>query len=149
MPLGFAVGRLGGPSLRSATAVFWKAGTRASDGSQEISIANFTFPSTVRDVQNDFLFLGNGWIHKDDALSVDEALEYFSTKIQEHPEQAAYLEQSRPSVGRKEGITTKRSPTTRRPQSSTPTTPTTHNNLGTAKQEQGDHAEAIEHFTAH
>ena len=64
-------------------------GQRRRPGNQHRHASRSRRP--VRDVQNDFLFLGSGWIHKDDALSVDEALEYFSTQIKENPEEAAYL----------------------------------------------------------
>ena len=78
-----------------------RPGQRRRPGNQHRS--GSAFPSTVRDVQNDFLFLGAGWIKQEDALSVDEALEYFSEQIKENPDGAGVLEQSRPRVGRKEG----------------------------------------------
>src|SRR5262245_58272252 len=123
--------------------VFWKEGTRASDGKQQISIATFTFPSTVRDVQKDFLFLGSGWIHKDDALSVDEALEYFTLKIKEHPEQAAYFN-NRGRVWAAKNNYTKAVADFTQAAKLDPKDAIARVNLGTAKQEQGKHAEAVE-----
>jgi tetratricopeptide (TPR) repeat protein len=127
--------------------VFWKEDTRASDGKQEISIATFAFPSPVRDVQKDFLFLGRGWIHKDDALSVDEALEYFTTKIKENPEQAAYLN-NRGRVWVVKGDYTKAVADFTQAAKVDPKDSVAHVNLGAAEQERGNHETAIPHFTA-
>jgi tetratricopeptide (TPR) repeat protein len=127
--------------------VFWKEGTRASDGQQEISIANFSFPSQVRDVQKGFLFLGSGWIKQDDALSVDEALEYFTQKIEESPEQAAFYN-NRGRVWVAKNNYTKAVADFNQAAKLDPNDSVAHNNLGTTKQEQGKHAEAVEHFTS-
>lgn len=127
--------------------VFWKDGTRASDGSQEMSIAGFAFPSTVRDVQNDFLFLGAGWINKDDALSVDEAIEYFSVRIKENPSEPAYWNNRGRAWDEKKDFD-KAIADYSEAAKLTPEDATTHNNLGTAYQSKGDNAEAIKHFDA-
>ena len=127
--------------------VFWKEGTRASDGFQEISIERFAFPSTVRDVQNDFLFLGAGWIKKEDGLSPDEALEYFSERIQENPNESAYWS-NRGRVWDEKKEYDKAIADYSEADKLDPEDATTLNNLGTAHQSKGDHAEAIKHFDA-
>jgi tetratricopeptide (TPR) repeat protein len=127
--------------------VFWKTDARASDGVQEISIARFAFPSTVRDVQNDFLFLGAGWIKQEDALSVDEALDYFSEQIKEHPEEPVFWN-NRGRVWDEKKDHDKAIADYTKAAELLPGDPTTHNNLGTAYQHKGDHAEAIKHFDA-
>lgn len=125
--------------------VFWKDGTRASDGFQEIGIERFAFPSTVREVKNDFLFLGAGWINEEDALSVDEALEYFNQRVAEHPDEPAYWN-NRGRVWEEKKEFAKAIADYNEAAKLAPEDSTTHNNLGTAYQKQGDHAAAIKHY---
>jgi tetratricopeptide (TPR) repeat protein len=127
--------------------VFWKTETRASDGAQEINIATFSFPSTVRDIQNDFLFLGAGWIKQEDALSVDEALDYFSQQIKLNPTEPAYWN-NRGRVWDEKKEFDKAIADYQEAAKLIPDDPTTHNNIGTALQSKGDHATAIQHFDA-
>jgi hypothetical protein len=75
-----------GAEFQVGDRVFWKDGARGSDGFQEIGLERFAFPSTVREIRNDFLFLGAGWINRNDALSTEEALAYFSERVEQHPE---------------------------------------------------------------
>lgn len=127
--------------------VFWKTGARASDGAQEISIERFAFPSTVRDVQNGFLFLGAGWIKQEDALTADGALEYFSQQIKLHPTEPAYWN-NRGRVWDEKKEHDKAIADYEKAAELRPGDPTTHNNLGTAFQLKGDNAAAIKHFDA-
>ena len=125
--------------------VFWKDGTRASNGAEEISIEGFAFPSTVRDVQNDFLFLGAGWIKKDDALSVDEAFEYFSERIKANPNEPAYWN-NRGRVWDERKDFDKAIADYSEAAKLAPEDATTLNNLGTAYQSKSDNQQAIKHF---
>jgi tetratricopeptide (TPR) repeat protein len=125
--------------------VFWKDGTRASDGFQQISIERFAFPSTVREIKNEFLFLGAGWINQQDALSVDDALEYFTQRVQEYPEEPAYWN-NRGRVWEEKQELEKAIADYSEAAKLAPEDATTHNNLGTACQKQGDHATAIKHY---
>lgn len=127
--------------------VFWKTGTRASDGAQEISIERFSFPSTVRDVQNGFLFLGAGWIKQEDALSADEALDYFTQQIELNPTESAFWN-NRGRVWDEKKEHDKAIVDYEKAAELRPDDPTTHNNLGTSHQLKGDHAAAIKHFDA-
>jgi tetratricopeptide (TPR) repeat protein len=127
--------------------VFWKTGTRASDGAHEIEIEGFAFPSTVLDVQNGFLYLGPGWIKQDDALSVDEALDYFSKQIKEQPDEPAYWN-NRGRVWDEKKQYDKAIADYSAAAKLLPNDAATHNNLGSAYQAKGDNAEAIKHFDA-
>jgi tetratricopeptide (TPR) repeat protein len=127
--------------------VFWRSDARASDGAREISIERFSFPSTVRDVQNGFLFLGAGWIKEEDALSADEAVEYFSEQIKLNPTEPAFLN-NRGRVWDEKKEHDKAIADYEKAAALRPDDPTTHNNLGTAYQLKGDHASAIKHFDA-
>lgn len=127
--------------------VFWKSDTRASDGVQEISIERFAFPSTVRDVQSGFLFLGAGWIKQEDALSADEALEYFSEQVKLNPTEPAFWN-NRGRVWDEKQEHDKAIADYEKAAELRPDDPTTHNNLGAAYQLKGDNASAIKHFDA-
>jgi tetratricopeptide (TPR) repeat protein len=127
--------------------VFWKTDARASDGVQEIDISRFAFPSTVRDVQNDFLFLGVGWINKNDALSADEALDYFSERIKENPDEPAYWN-NRGRVWDEMKEYDKSIADYAEASKLIPDDATTHNNLGSAYQAKGDNAAAIKHYNS-
>jgi tetratricopeptide (TPR) repeat protein len=127
--------------------VFWKSDARASDGAQEISIERFSFPSTVRDVQNGFLFLGAGWIKEEDALSADEAVEYFSEQIKLNPTEPAYLN-NRGRVWDEKKEHDKAIADYEQAAVLQPDDPATHNNLGMSYQLKGDHTAAIKHFDA-
>jgi tetratricopeptide (TPR) repeat protein len=131
--------------FRVGDRVFWKDGTRASDGFQEVSIDRLAFPSTVREIQNNFLFLGAGWINQDDALSVDGALQYFTERVDSHPEEPAYWN-NRGRVWEEKQQLDKAIADYRAAAKLAPNDSTTHNNLGTALQKQGDHASAIKHY---
>ncbi|MGE3243141.1 MAG: tetratricopeptide repeat protein [Pirellulales bacterium] len=127
--------------------VFWKDGTRGSDGSQEISIKKFAFPSTVLEIKNDFLFLGAGWINKNDALSTDEALEYFSERVKQHPKEPGYWI-NRGLVWEEKRDFDKAIADYQEAAKFAPDDATAHNSLGTAYQKKGDHKAAIAHFDA-
>lgn len=127
--------------------VFWKDGTRGSDGAQEISIKKFAFPSTVLEIKNDFLFLGAGWINKNDALSTDEALEYFSERVKQHPEEPGYWI-NRGLVWEEKKDFDKAIADYREAIKLAPDDATAHNSLGTALQKKGDHRSALQHFDA-
>jgi Flp pilus assembly protein TadD len=137
----------GAAEFKVGDRVFWKTGARASDGVQEISIERFSFPSTVREVQNDFLFLGAGWIKQEDALSTDEALDYFSQQIQLNPAEPAFWN-NRGRVWDEKKEHDKAIADYEKAAELLPNDPTTHNNIGTAYQSKGDHAGAIKHFDA-
>jgi len=125
--------------------VFWKDGTRGSDGFQEIGIERFAFPSTVREVQNDFLFLGAGWINKNDALTTDDALAYYTEQVELHPGEPAYWNNRGRVWEEKREFDRAISDYTQAAKLA-PSDPTTHNNLGTAHQKKGDHQGAIKHY---
>jgi tetratricopeptide (TPR) repeat protein len=127
--------------------VFWKDNARASNGVEEISIEGFAFPSTVRDVQKDFLFLGAGWIKKEDALSVDEALEYFSERIKSHPNESAFWN-NRGRVWEEKKDYDQAIADYSEAAKLAPDDATTYNNLGAAYQSKGNHVAAIKHFDA-
>lgn len=127
--------------------VFWKEGARASDGAREISIEGFAYPATVLDIQNGFLYLGPGWIKQDDALSADEAIDYFSKRIEQNPEMAA-LWNNRGRVWEEKKEYDKAIADYQEADKLTPGDAATHNNLGSVYHAQGQLAEAIEHFNA-
>lgn len=127
--------------------VFWKDGARGSDGFQEIGLERFAFPSTVREIQNDFLFLGAGWINKNDALSPDDALEYFTQRVEQHPEEPAYWN-NRGRVWEEKKEFDRAIADYEQAAKLGPDDPTTRNNLGTALQKKGDHRAAIKHYDA-
>jgi len=127
--------------------VFWKDGTRGSDGAQEIGIEQFAFPSTVRAIQNDFLFLGAGWINKNDALSTDEALVYFNERLAERPEEPSYWV-NRGRVWEEKKDFDRAIADYREAAKLAPTDLEVHTNLGTALQKKGDHSAAITHYDA-
>ncbi len=127
--------------------VFWKEDTRASDGAREISIEGFAYPSTVLDIQNGFLYLGPGWIKQDDALSADEAIDYFSQRIKQNPEMPA-LWNNRGRVWEEKKEFDKAIADYNEAAKLAPNDAATHNNLGSAYHAQGKLAEAIEHFNA-
>ncbi len=125
--------------------VFWKTDARASDGAREIDISRFAFPSTVRDVQNGFLFLGAGWINENDALSVDEVRDYFSEQIEKNPDEPAFWN-NRGRVWDELKDYDKAIADYTQASKLVPNDATTHNNLGSAYQAKGDNAEAIKHY---
>jgi tetratricopeptide (TPR) repeat protein len=131
--------------FKAGDRVFWKDGTRGSDGFQEISIDRFAFPSTVLDVQNEFLFLGAGWINQEDALSADEALAYFTERVNSQPDEPAYWIH-RGRVWEEKQDFTKAVADYRQAAKLAPDDSTTHNNLGVALQKQGEHSAAIKHY---
>ncbi len=125
--------------------VVWRSDTRASNGVEEISIEGFAFPSTVRDIQNEFLFLGAGWIKKEDALSVDEALDYFSERIKAHPNEPAFWN-NRGRVWEEKKEYDNAIADYSKAAELAPEDATAFNNLGTAYQSKGHNQVAIKHF---
>lgn len=125
--------------------VFWKEGARGSDGVEEIGIERFAFPSTVHAVQNDFLFLGAGWINKNDALTTDEALAYFNERIAERPEEPTYWV-NRGRVWEEKKDFDKAIADYNQAAKLSPDNSAIHVNIGTALQKKGDHLAAIKHY---
>ena len=134
-----------GAEFKVGDRVFWKDGTRASNGVEEIGIERFAFPATVRDIQNGFLFLGAGWIKQEDALSADEALAYFSQRIEANSQEPAYWN-NRGRVWDSMHKFDKAIADYSQAAKLDPNDADTHNNLGTAYQSQGDNAQALAHF---
>ncbi|MBX7167985.1 MAG: tetratricopeptide repeat protein [Pirellulales bacterium] len=69
-------------------AVMAKRGFKVKLGTQEVT--GQWFPATVLKVQGDWLSLGRGWMHVSYALSLDEALKYFTGEIQRAPDAWTY-----------------------------------------------------------
>jgi len=65
--------------------VFWKSGARAKLGGAEIHINKIPFPAKVERMEGDWVWLERAWVHKDDVMNVDQALEYYSHKIDFNP----------------------------------------------------------------
>ncbi len=54
------------------TTVFWRYDTKLRVGSREVSWDGVSFPSVVTAVQGDWLWLGRAWLHKRNALTIDQ-----------------------------------------------------------------------------
>jgi Flp pilus assembly protein TadD len=65
--------------------VFWKSGARAKIGDAAIHIEKIPFPAKVERVEGDWVWLERAWVHKQDVMSTDQALEYYSHKIDFNP----------------------------------------------------------------
>ena len=65
--------------------VFWKVGARAMDGNKEINIELMPFPSTVEDVNGEWLWLGRAWLRTSDVLLPEQALDYYAENIRKNP----------------------------------------------------------------
>ncbi len=93
------------------------------------------------------MFLGTGCINQDDALSADEALDYFSRRIKQNPGLPA-LWNNRGRVWEEKKEFDKAIADYNEAAKLAPNDAATHNNLGSAYHAQGKLAEAIEHFNA-
>ncbi len=65
--------------------VFWKNEAKARIGNQEVNIELLPFPSTVEDVNGEWLWMGRAWVRKRDALLPEQALDYYSAQIRGNP----------------------------------------------------------------
>jgi tetratricopeptide (TPR) repeat protein len=61
--------------------VFWKAGARAKIGPSEVHIDDIPFPARVERIEGNWVWLQRAWVHKRDLLNTDEALAYYTDKI--------------------------------------------------------------------
>jgi len=65
--------------------VFYKPGAKATVDGMRVDIRTILFPATVGDVKDESLWLGRGWVSKNDVMTIDEALKFFDEQIQEMP----------------------------------------------------------------
>ena len=61
--------------------VFTKEGAIAKVGNEIIDRSKFLFPSTVGDVNGDWLWLGRAWVQKKDVMETQQALEFYTERI--------------------------------------------------------------------
>ncbi len=69
--------------------VFFKTGAKGRIGQQEIPLALLLVPAIVETVDGDWLWIGNAWIRRADALTADQAIDYFTRQIEKAPTDAA------------------------------------------------------------
>ena len=68
--------------------VFWKHDAKAKIGNEAIKIELVPFPSTVEDVNGEWLWLGSAWVRKSDVLLREDALDYYIEQIRRNPSSA-------------------------------------------------------------
>jgi tetratricopeptide (TPR) repeat protein len=82
--------------------VFWKTNAIAKVGMETVEITKISFPTTVGDVNGDWLWLGRGWVQKKDVMDTQQALEFYTEKIRLNPT-SAYDWRSRAAVWHEKG----------------------------------------------
>ena len=65
--------------------VFIKEGAVAKVGNETIDRSKLSSPSTVGDVNGDWLWLGRAWVQKKDVMEAQEALDFYTEKIRLNP----------------------------------------------------------------
>lgn len=65
--------------------VFVKEGAVAKVGNETVDRSKLLFPSTVGDVNGDWLWLGRAWVQKKDVMEAQEALEFYTEQIRLSP----------------------------------------------------------------
>ncbi len=67
--------------------VFWKDGATARDGG---SLLEISLGSVVQDVEEESVLVSGVWVLKRDAMLVDEAIEYYTRRLEEKRNEAGY-----------------------------------------------------------
>ena len=69
--------------------VFYKDGAVAKVGDKVVDIYKVSFPATVGDVNGDWLWLERAWVRKNDVMTVQAALDFYTEKIRQQPNLAS------------------------------------------------------------
>ena len=68
--------------------VFWKETAKAKIGNDEVNIDLLPFPSTVEEVNGEWLWLGRAWVRQADVMLSQQALDFYTEQIRINPTQA-------------------------------------------------------------
>ena len=69
--------------------VFWKHSAVSKDGSKAVNkLDHLDYPSIVKEVNGDWLFLGTVWTRKTDCMQAQAALDYYDKAIGIDPKNA-------------------------------------------------------------
>lgn len=65
--------------------VFFNPDAKARNGNKRVDHQQIPFPSTVEQVQGEWLLLGPAWIRKRDVMGAHEALDFYTERIKARP----------------------------------------------------------------
>lgn len=69
--------------------VFWKDGARLKVGEREVDSTFLDMPALVTHVSGAWLWTGQAWLRESDALTVDQALDFYTEQITQKPSNSA------------------------------------------------------------
>jgi tetratricopeptide (TPR) repeat protein len=65
--------------------VFLKANSRPKIGDRYVKLSLISFPATVEAAKGNWLWIGRGWVPKEDVLTCRQALDYYSEEVRRNP----------------------------------------------------------------
>jgi tetratricopeptide (TPR) repeat protein len=69
--------------------VFLKSTSRPKIGDKYVSLDRISFPATVEAAKGNWLWIGRGWVPKDDVLTCRQAFVYYSEEVRRNPSAVA------------------------------------------------------------
>ena len=69
----------------------WKEGAVAKLGGQEIDIERVPYVVSVGEESGDLLWLARAWVNKQDVMTLEQALEHYTQRIEKEPEAARWF----------------------------------------------------------
>ncbi len=67
--------------------VFVKPEAKGRVANKAVDITAIPMPATIEDIKGDWLWLRNAWVRKQDILATDQALDYYTEQIRNHPKE--------------------------------------------------------------